>query len=447
MIDRARKLLLLAFFALSCAHYPINPQLQHVDLGQGYRFANTVAEGDNGTFVILTFSGGGTRAAGLAYAVLRQLESTTVNGHPLLDDVRVISSVSGGSFASMEYGLRGKAMLDDFERNFLLRDVQGMLIRAAFFTPSNWVRLGSPDFHRIDLAAEVYDRVLFHGKTFADLLAVQKQERRPLIIANATSLDMGSRFEWTQDQFDVICSDLAGIRVARAVAASSAFPVLLPPMIVKRYDGCGYTMPSWVALAHQDVYLNPARPRLGNELEQYRDPERRYLHLMDGGLADNIGLRAPLQALQSTDTYVQPEGGRTGFTLLPLINLHRIRRLVVIVVNAGTESAVRLDRTSAEPSLGQVISGVAGTPMDNYSFDSIQLLLELVDGRRNTATAYYPVIISFPLLKDAALRATVNGIGTSFNALTLVQLDALKKAADILLHQDPNFQQLLRDVQ
>jgi hypothetical protein len=39
----------------------------------------------------------------------------------------------------------------------------------------------------------------------------------------------------------------------------------------------------------------------------------------------------------------------------------------------------------------------------------------------------------------------VNQIGTSFDALSEPQLNALKRAADVLIHQDPCFQQFVRD--
>src|SRR5437867_712827 len=123
-----------------------------------------------------------------------------------------------------------------------------MLFKAAFLNPRNWIRLLSPNFHRIDLAAEVYDTVLFDNRTFGDLLKVQQQQSRPLIIANSTELELGARFEWTQDQFDPICSDLTPTHVSRAVAASSAFPVLLSPMVLNKYDAktCGYMIPTWL---------------------------------------------------------------------------------------------------------------------------------------------------------------------------------------------------------
>ena len=61
--------------------------------------------------LILAFSGGGTRAAAFAYGVLEELAATPVvlGGRPrrLLDEVDLISAVSGGSFTAAYYGLYG----------------------------------------------------------------------------------------------------------------------------------------------------------------------------------------------------------------------------------------------------------------------------------------------------------------------------------------------------
>ena len=449
----------LSLLLAGCSAYvPLNPALTHPpDLKTGYRWATTtIPKRTSNTLVILTFSGGGTRAAGLSYGVLKQLDATAMpDNRKLLDYVDVISSVSGGSFASMDYGMRGRQMLADFESKFLQVPVQNMLIKAAFFTPKNLIRLlFDPNFHRIDVAVQVYANVLFGDATFEKLLQVQKSEDRPFIIANATELEIGSRFEWTQDQFDVICSDMLPITVAHAVAASSDFPVALPPMILKKYDpsSCKYQTPSWLPVARDDdAYLNPSRPRYATELEAYLNPQRTYLHTLDGGIADNIGLRGPLHALQSSDTFEQPQdqGRLTGMTFFPMLNhapgARAIDRVLVIIVNAGAEGGVNIDNTSAEPKLKAILGGISGAPMDNYSFDSTQLLLNVAARRFQSGVRFYPVVISFPLLRDKNLRDIVNNVGTSFNALTNEQLSGLKQVADVLIHQDPCFQQFVRD--
>jgi NTE family protein len=62
-----------SFFILSCtlllvvgcASYPTNPPLQQVDPAAGYRLQNHIKHpgSNDSVFVILAFSGGGTRAA------------------------------------------------------------------------------------------------------------------------------------------------------------------------------------------------------------------------------------------------------------------------------------------------------------------------------------------------------------------------------------------------
>jgi hypothetical protein len=57
----------------------------------------------------------------------------------------------------------------------------------------------------------VYDRTMFHGARFADL----KKNGRPLIAIGGTDIAYGSPFLFTQDTFDLICSDLDDLPVAR----------------------------------------------------------------------------------------------------------------------------------------------------------------------------------------------------------------------------------------
>jgi NTE family protein len=437
-----RWLAVLVLFA-GCATYTPNARLQRFDRNHGYRFTNITATADQDeTFVILAFSGGGTRAAALSYGILQELARTKIHGGTgtLLDEVDAISSVSGGSFTAAAYALDGRMPLDRFERDFLRHDVQRDLLFATL-NPRNWLRLLSPRFSRSDLATEYYDTHVFQGKNFADL-----PRKRPYIVLNATEIDLGSRFEFTQEQFDPICSDLDAMKIARAVAASSAFPLLLTAVTLHNYSGtCSYEEPEWVANAMDDQFVNPTRFRTAIELRAYADPERSFVQLMDGGLADNIGLRAPLRALSSTDP---------GFSVVRLMNRGRVKRVAVIDVDAEKGNPVTLDRTEKQPNVVQVLTAVSNTPMANYSFDTLELLRQsIVAWNKDQAVSpeglrqitFYRVHIAFSSLPEKE-RKFFDGLPTSF-ALTDAQIDALLAVGPRLLRESSDYQKLLRDLQ
>ena len=122
------------------------------------------------TFVILTFSGGGTRAAAFSYGVLEEMKNTRLPGlnKTILDEADIISTVSGGSFTGAYYALFGPRIFDDFREKVPLPKYPKELA-LALLNPANWLRLSSPYFSRIDLAAELYDRTIFEAGTFKSL--------------------------------------------------------------------------------------------------------------------------------------------------------------------------------------------------------------------------------------------------------------------------------------
>lgn len=448
-----------------CAHYQDNSPLDKFTDKAGYRFEN-VPGGDNSDSlaVILVFSGGGTRAAALSYGVMEKLKSAPITWEgkekKLLDEVDVISSVSGGSFTSAYYALFGDKIFTDFKPDFLYRDVQGDLF-MSLFNPYNWFRLMSFTFDRIDLAAEYYDKTIFNHTTFGDLL---KRDKRPYIILNASDMTLGDRFEFTQKQFDPICSDLSDYPIARAVAASSAFPGLLSPITITNYAGaCSYHEPPWVAnaLRGRDVtkrdFLDATR------FKSYQDSSNRpYVHVLDGGISDNIGLRGPLQALVTN---------HGPWDLLNMINRGKVKKIVFIVVNAKNAPDTTLDKDESSPNLTSVLSTVVNAPMDNYSFDTIEQLLATIKVWEKddlayaqcvgiisdkcpgaslppppAAVAFYPVVISFDSLTDAGERAFFKNLPTTFT-LPAADVDRLIEVGGRLLHESKEYQRLLRELQ
>src|SRR5881392_1823672 len=233
-----------------CATRPINPQITQAEPSTGYRYqARQQNFRDKENLVVLAFAGGGTRAAAFSYGVLEFLRKTEIVGPKgnkarLLDEVDIITGVSGGSFTALAYGLYGDKLFTDYEQRFLKRNVQGEIISRAF-SPSNWGKLSSTGWGRSELAAQLYDEILFNGATFADL----NRGNGPLILASATDISTGSRFVFTQRVFDIICSDLNAVPLSRAAAASSAVPVVLSSVTMNNYGGtCNRSTPALVKL-------------------------------------------------------------------------------------------------------------------------------------------------------------------------------------------------------
>ena len=243
---------LLLLLLGGCATRPINPPIEQTDLKSGYRFESRQKYFETQeNLVVLAFSGGGTRAAAFSYGVLEFLKRTEITGPKgntmhLLDQVDVITGVSGGSFTALAFGLYGDQLFENYEQQFLKRDVQGEIV-SRVLTPTYW--------GRSELAANYYDEILFKGATFGDL----NRGTGPLIMATATDISTGSRFAFTQRLFDVLCSDLGPVPLSRAAAASSAVPVVLSPVTMNNYGGtCKRDQPVWLKPFLMDEH--PARP-------------------------------------------------------------------------------------------------------------------------------------------------------------------------------------------
>ncbi|MBC8086029.1 MAG: patatin-like phospholipase family protein [Phycisphaerae bacterium] len=429
-----------------CA-YTHTERLTKYDLSRGYRFdslplsGNTPSRNSDEIFVVLAFSGGGTRAAAMSYGVLAQLrqvkfhyddvgDSTTVctpqesprckaMERSLLDEVDVISSVSGGSFTSAYYALYGDSIFNrqsTFQENFLYHRVQSDLVRQMVYYPRNWQRLQS----RIEIAADYHAKNIFGDVTFAAL----ERRPRPYLILNATDASTGGRFEFSQEQFDLLCADLSKTQVARGVASSSAFPVLLNSLTIDSYNaqgGCGYRVPQWETDALKDSLRNSVRYRRALQQRAYRDSSRKHLHVLDGGLADNLGLRGVLQSMSSIDQPDDrlPDGRRImgGWSLLRRMQLQPIKRVIVITVDARTNHPKTWDAKAAGPGIVKVVDAAAGIPMGNFTSETIELMRAAVRERADDfdgVPSFHGVSLSLDDVVPDAERSMLNASGTNF---------------------------------
>ncbi len=445
--------------AAGCAHYPVNQPLGRADPQAGYRGRNLAdPEKDDQLLLLLTFSGGGTRAAAFSYGVLEALRDTTVSirgrSRCLLDEVDWISGVSGGSFTAAYYGLFRDRMFEDFEARFLKKNIQGDLTRATLFNPINWGKLFSPYYDRSDLAADYYNKYVFEGKTFADLLA----RKAPMIVINATDMVHGTRFSFIQDVFDAICSDLSTFPVARACAASSAVPIVFSPITVRNHAGeCGFHMPPEIAQAMQPPRdVASRRLDLANNMLPFLDSKKKpYIHLVDGGVADNLGLRAALERVTLLGDL---------WTTMKYAGRENVHKIVFLVVNAETEINDRWDRYEKVPPLAAMLDSYSSIAIERYNRETVALLSESFPrwadeirrgrcGSKRISTEpgscgdieFYLVEVKFDALDDDAERHYFKQLPTSF-ALKPEEVDKLRDAARRILMGSKEYQRLLKDL-
>jgi len=394
-------------------------------------------------WLFLAFSGGGTRAAAFSYGVLEELRDTRYsrNGSErrLLDEVDTISSVSGGSFTAAYYGLFGERIFDDYQDVFLKKNVQKVLINGLL-NPANWFRFMSQGFDRTEMAIDYYDRQIFEGGTFADMAA----QPGPQIQINATDLSIGQRFSFNPTRFSLLCSDLAEFKVARAVAASSAVPVAFTPIVLENYDTCRVVEPVWMPQTRKWAQTDPRLQELVSGVDSYLDKEqRRYIHLVDGGTSDNLGVRSAYERVHIL-------GGTQQASKLLLGRTPSI--IAMIVINAQTRPDRPMDTSSRAPGTSAVLGALADTELQRYNVESIALMqssMKQWSSELSTpdqmVTPYF-IQIDFESIADPEIRVMFNNVATSL-ALPADEVNNLTEAGHRLLRQSPEFRDLVEHMQ
>jgi NTE family protein len=423
--------------------------------------------------ILIAISGGGSRAAALGWVVLRELEryrysNSDDTARPLLDDIAVISSVSGGSVIAASFALDGTRSLDRFESDFLKPD-NTKALGAGALNPLRLLTGASQS----DLVEELFDRQLFGGKTFAEL----NRPNKPYLVLNATDMISGQVFGFTPQRFDDICSDLDAQTISSGVAASAAVPLIFTPIAFRNHsvDNClGRPIPLWVTNrlgGRYAPYLNVDEfklARYSNDLRRGKDRFRdiEYLYFLDGGLADNLAIHGLLEALSSpyAARIVAPARGGNGSagTLLQALNEGRIRKVVVVVVNARADPNDDASTRSERPGIFGVINSVVSVPIDSAT-SSVGAQMDTLLAEFNAAGGgstsdavgaaglkVYHIVVDFDQLRvtdpaQRALRDEAKQIPTLWT-ITKPNLDTIEKAGTLLLRQHPCFQRLLGDM-
>jgi len=402
-------------------------------------------------FVVLTFSGGGKRAAAFSYGVLealRDVKVTTPDGeqHSLLDEIDLISAVSGGAFTAAYYSLFGKEAFGSYAPRFLNHDTEKDLWHKVL-KPSSWPRLAKTLVSRSDLEVEYFDQELFNGATVYDLMT-----RSPRVIISATDLVRAKPFAFTREQLNGICVDPKTVPVARAVFASATTPIYFAPLVLRTYAGqCGYVPPESVSaesLKTLDFYRRERAERLLSFLDSEKFP---YLHLADGAFADNLGARAILDEVALGDT-VTDALRRNGFA--------RARRMLFIVVDARTGFDETYATRPTPIGIKKVMDAVVSATVNRYSAETMNLMRNRMKNwetdvrttRCKVALAIPDcdkfdvdlVELSFDRVRDPEERKYLDRVPTAFT-ISSEQIIRLRRAAHLLVEESPELRVFLAE--
>lgn len=280
LFDRSSKpaiavscLLLLECCLTGCSVITIDTMRNQALYKQSTKPVETKFQRNEGVFIGIAMSGGGSRASNFSAAVLLELEKLGILQH-----AAVVSSVSGSSVTAAYYGLYGdnndarhpwneegvrKAFVTDFQSGWI----------QSWFNPWNIMRYWFTNFTRSDIMIEKLNDELYEDKQFNDL----NKHVPPQILINATSYTNGQPFIFTEEHFaDRLNSRLDTYPVANAVMASSAFPGVFHSVAVKDYSV------------------------KNNELLNSNNETRNYEHLIDGGPHDNLGVTSILDILRES---------------------------------------------------------------------------------------------------------------------------------------------------
>jgi NTE family protein len=414
--------------------------------------------GGGDPYIVISFSGGGVRASAFAWAVLNELSAVSDKaGRKLTDDIRIVSSASGGSVTAAMFGVYGMDGLPALYSDFLTQDNMKALELTAL-SPITWARLATPSFSRIDVFREYIDGKLFHGATYGKMYG---RPGVPIVMLNATNMASSEVFSYGDTRFDDLCSDLSQFPVAGAVASSAAFPVLLTPISLKNYSLNAACLvqkdPAWVRQALNGTvarFNNLSQYKLARETDAIRHGRVLYEHLLDGGLVDNLGVSSILNEMFSP---IDP------MSQIALINKGGIKNLVAIQVIARSDSPSPISQNPATPGLLNVVGAVIDNPIDSATrgneenFDTALGQLRQAGQLRALAPApldlpanIYGIQVD-PEQFSAAdtaqrdLRNRFESIPTSWT-MSADALATVKIVAHALLYQHPCFVRLREDM-
>ena len=190
------------------------------------------------------------------------------------------SCVSGGSIA-------GAFLCANWGETDVLDRLEMYLRTKSIAVSSVLGGLLNPFTSRLDELVETYDRDLFANKKLSSL------KDGPRIYINATNLATGNMFFFVAGgkgktelgEHELGQTNASKIKISSAVAASSAFPPVFPPLQLKK--------------------------------DQFPSEQVDYVTLTDGGVYDNLGVNPLLRVERNKLDYALVSDGGKPFVISP----------------------------------------------------------------------------------------------------------------------------------
>ncbi|MBX3347729.1 MAG: patatin-like phospholipase family protein [Nitrospira sp.] len=437
-----------AMLLLGCEYVrpTMNAPLAHWDPAYGYRSTNlppSKTGSSDSLFIVASFSGGGARASALSYGVLQELARTPITWEGrqkrLVDELNIINAVSGG-FTAVYYALYGNRIFRDFETFTSPKDWESELRSRIFRSPSNRFDSG------LVFRSGAYSLSCWTKPCSTAIpSAIPNRRQRPIINLHA--------------------SDMASSRASSSTNGNSTFVRTQPTPLVGRYrlHDTALVEPYFddelcrpMRISTSGSLIMEERPtawgrQRARELRSYLDTKQRpYIHLLDGGLSDNIGMRS---VLETTALFGDLE------STFQMLGAKNIRKLVYVMVSAETAPDITQYQLNDIPGLMRVSRALIDIPINRYSTDTLQLMnhaiqqwrLQLRQRPDNLPSIFAPdadiyfINASLTEITDPEEEARLMNIATNL-ALTNEEVDHLLQAGSRLLQDNPEFQRLIRDL-
>ncbi|WP_295080302.1 patatin-like phospholipase family protein [Tabrizicola sp.] len=385
-----RRALLPLLILFGCA--PWNPPQNQPLQGENAPLTDSAAADD--LYIGLAFSGGGMRATAFAYGMLQELRAAeTGTPHGLLDNVRLVSGVSGGSVMAAQIGLNGPQGMTGFRDAFLTTNAEAYMTTSGL-NPLTIAKGIAGGVNGRDTFGRTLDETLFHGATFADL-----RRSRIKTWINATDMANNTPFLFSPETFDALCSDLSKVKLSEAVAASAAYPLVFTPIVLEAHQGkCTYREPDWLTAARYNPEATAAMRAHARALESYTNPDEvKFVKLLDGGITDNFG---------TTGLAVERARAQVPYAPLTAEEAVKLKRMLFLVANAGVDKDYDWTQKVAGPGGVNLAMSIATSAMSAASrsgYDSMRGELrlweaELIEWR-----------CALPLPEVRKLRGTIQG--------------------------------------